>query len=292
MSKLRPLLAVPIAVVLAACTSGASVGPSPSPEPSATADGSVVDHATGADDLVLRMETGGGFVAIGTVATQAPSFSLYGDGTLIARDDTAPWPDPGPDGLMRLVPFFRTKLDQDQVQKLLRYALGEGGLGIARLRYDEGGVADAPSTFFTVRAGGLDKTVEIYALGMDTGGADALIRTAFSALADRLNAMAAELPAAAEPYVPDRWRGVLLEAGMGAPAAPVAWPWPDLTPSDFTQANPDGVQFASRVLSGNELAALGLDDLGGGIQNVALLGPDGQAGYTLALRPLFPDEQS
>ncbi len=297
MSKLRPLIVVPTVLMLAACSVGATVTPSrspadsPAPSPSASTGGTIVDHATGATDLVLRMETGGGFVAMNTIATQAPSFSLYGDGTLIARDDTAPWPDPGPDGLARSLPFFQVKLDKDQVQDLLRYALGEGGLGVARPDYVAGGVADAPSTYFTVKAGGLDKTVEVNALGFDTeNGPDAAIRKAFEALADRLRAIAAGLPATAEPYVVERWRGVLMEAGMGPAAAPVAWPWDDLTPADFKQADPNGVAFASRVLTAEEVAALELGDVAGGIQNVPLLGPDGRTGYTLALRPLFPDE--
>lgn len=302
MSNLRRILPLPavsaLALVIGACSGGgtippsASTEPSGSPGPSPTTNGMVVDHATGTTDVVLRMETGGGFVPIGFAATQAPSFSLYGDGTLIARDDAAPWPDPGPDGLMTLVPFFKTQLSEADVQALLAYALGEGGLGIARAKYDAGGVADAPSTWFTVRAGGLDKTVDIYALGIDAqDGADAQARRAFAALADRLRAIAADMPATTEPYLAERWRGVLLEAGMGGASAPVAWPWPDLNPADFTQAEPGGVQFANRVLSAAEVAALGIGDPGGGVQNIALLAPDGQTGYTLALRPLLPDEE-
>jgi hypothetical protein len=152
-------------------------------------------------------------------------------------------------------------------------------------------VADAPSTFFTVRAGGLDKAVDVYALGIDTGnGPDAPARRAFVELADRLRAIAADLPASAQPYVAERWRGVLLEAGMGPSSAPSAWPWPDLTPADFAPADPAGAPFASRALSASEVEALGIGDAGGGVQNLALTGPDGQTVYTLALRPLLPDE--
>jgi len=298
MSDLRSPLAVAIVLALAACSSRGSIAPSPSPgTPTASpappaSDGDLaVDHATGATDLILRVETGGGFVPIGFIATQAPWFSLYGDGTLIARDDTAPWPEPGPDGLMRQPPLFEARLSEDEVQALLRFALGEGGLGIARPRYDAVGVADAPSTFFTVRAGGVERTVEVNALGIDTaGGPDTAIRDAFSGLEARLRAIAGGLSATAEPYVPQHWRGVLLQAEAGGARVALAWPWPDLTPADFTQADPNGARFASRALTVEDVAALDLGDLAGGIQNVALVGPDGQAGFSLALRPLFPDE--
>ena len=46
-----------------------------------------------------------------------------------------------------------------------------------------------------------------------------------------------------------------------------------------------------RILSAAEVGDLGIGDPGGGVQNVALMGPDGRTGYTLALRPLFPDEE-
>jgi hypothetical protein len=297
MSKLRPLCALPVLLLLAACSTGTpspSSAPTASPaaSPSASPDGATVDHATGATDLVLRMETGGGFVAPSFLVTQAPSFSLYGDGTLIARDETAPWPDPGPSGVSAVPPFHRTTLSEAQVQELLRVALREGGLGVARPRYDSAGIADAPTTIFTVKAGGLDKTVSVYALGFDPpDGQDAAIRGALAALADRLRAAAAALPPTAEPYVPDRWRGVLMDGGTGPASAPVAWPWPDLAPDDFVPAGAGGAGFPRHVLTAEEVGALGLGDLGGGVQNVALVGPDGHTGYSLGLRPLFPDEQ-
>jgi hypothetical protein len=292
MPNLRPLTALPALLLLVACSAGTpSPSATPSASPAASPDGTAVDHATGATDLVLRMETGGGFMAPSFLATEAPSFSLYGDGTLIARDDTAPWPDPGPSGLSAVPPFHRTGLTEAQVQELLRVALGEGGLGLARPRYESAGIADAPTTVFTVKAGGVDKTVSVYALGIDPpDGQDVAIRRALAALADRLRAAAAAIPATAEQYVPDRWRGVLMDGSIGPAAAPIAWPWPDLSPADFVPAGVGGAGFPRRVLTAEEVTGLGLGDLAGGVQNVALVGPDGQTGFTLALRPLFPDE--
>ena len=56
-----------------------------------------------------------------------------------------------------------------QRKTLLDYALNEGGLGAARAEYTDMMVADASTTTFTIKAGGLDKTVSVYALGMEAG---------------------------------------------------------------------------------------------------------------------------
>jgi hypothetical protein len=305
MSKLRPFLILPIALLLAACTGaatptpsapgspGASPGASPSPSPAPSTAGDTLEHPTGAEDVILRMEAGGGFTFIGWAATETPSFTLYGDGTVIARDSTAPGPDPAPDGLMKNNPFFTARLPEDQVQDLLEFALGEGGLGIARPKYENNMVTDVEWTTFSVNAGGIDKKVEVYALGFDSGqDPDAAIKSAFVTLAERLNLIAADLPVAAEQYVPDRWRGVLIEAEPGQVGAPAEWPWDDLQPSDFV-ADPNGATtFPARVLTAVQVDALGIDDPAGGVQNIAITGPDGEQLYQLALRPLLPGDAS
>jgi hypothetical protein len=244
----------------------------------------------GASDVVLRMEAGGGFTFIGAAATETPSFTLYGDGTLIARDDSAPFPDPAPDGLITSNPFFAAKLSEAEVQELLRFALGEGALGIARAQYETAMVTDMETTTFTVNAGGIDKSVAIYALDFeDPNDPDALIKKAFMSLRDRMRAIAADLPTAAEQYAPDRWRGVLIEAEPGQVQNPVDWPWPAIGVDAFT-VDPQTQSFPSKVLSAEEVEALELDDLGGGVQNAAVTSPDGAKLYQLALRPLLPDD--
>ena len=86
-------------------------------------------------------------------------------------------------------PFRTAKLSEDQIQDLLEFALGDGGLGIARANYENGMIADASTAIFTVNAGGLQKKVTVYALGMDVdpaNSADAPARAAFQRLAERL----------------------------------------------------------------------------------------------------------
>jgi hypothetical protein len=305
MSKLRSLLVLPVALLAVACSSGASPqasdAPSPSPgasgggspSPVASPAGETIDHPTGAEDIVLRMGTGGAYTFIGWAATETPSFTLYGDGTVIARDGTAPGPDPGPDGLMKNNPFFTAKLPEDQVQALLEFALSEGGLGVARARYENSMVTDVEWTTFTIDAGGIQKTVEVYALGFDSGqDPDAAIKAAFVELSERLRLIAADLPIAADQYVPDRWRGVLIDAEPGQVGAPAEWPWADLSPADFV-ADPNGpTTFPHRVLTSAQVEALGIGDPAGGVQNVALQGPDGEKLYQLALRPLLPGDEA
>src|SRR5829696_5136159 len=139
---LRPAPLVVIAILAAACSSAGtaslspsapSVGPiaspasapasSPTASPSSSAGAfGAVEHATGATDVLLRYDQGGGFVMPAFQATQVPIFSLYGDGTTIFRNPTAEPPPP----VGNVQPFgsFRTaKLSEDQIQSLLEFAL-------------------------------------------------------------------------------------------------------------------------------------------------------------------------
>ena len=156
---LRSTLALALIILVAACggSSGtlpspaASGGSSPSPVASASdspADFGAIEHATGATDIVLRYEQGGGFVAPSFTVSQAPIFTLYGDGTIVFRNPVLEWPAPN-GSVIRQNPLRAAKLNEDQIQELLKYALGEGALGIARVQYDFGGVADAPTATFT-----------------------------------------------------------------------------------------------------------------------------------------------
>lgn len=288
--RARSWAVVALAVVLAGCASPVGSPPPGSPSPSGTTgDGSeAISHPTGRTDLVLREEVGGGFVPIWFFATQAPFFSLYGDGTLIYRDESAPLPDPGPDGIVRGHPFRRAKLSEEQVQELLRFALTEGGLALARPRYDAANVADAPTTTFTIRAGGLDKTVAVYALGLESAeSADVPARRALARLDERLRSLITSGTLRGELWTPDRWRGTLTEGGAAGPAR--TWPWATVAPTDFV-ADPNGEPpVRRRTMAPAEVEALGLTGIEGGFHGLLLEGPDGTT-YSFGLRPLLPDE--
>src|SRR3989304_3609100 len=105
-----------------------------------------------------------------------------------SRSIPPPAPRPGaPGGPPQPLQWRKATLDQAQIGALLGYALGQGGLGEARDHYDDPSIIDAPGPVFPIRANGLDKTVNVYALGMQGQNTpDREIRARFLALAGPL----------------------------------------------------------------------------------------------------------
>ncbi len=294
-NRIRLSAAVSSAILLlAGCASSAGTAapsvasPSPTPTPAPSLG---IDHKIGATDLVLRYDQGGGFIAPQAVVTQAPIFSLFGDGTIVFRDNTAA-PPKVDDGIGRGTPYRTARMSEPQVQALLQQAINEGALGIARAQYMNNRVADAPTTTFTIHAGGLDKTVSAYGLGIDPQpGPDAIVLTALGKLAERLGQFnSAGFDTA--PYLPTRYRAMLLDAQIvGDSAAPIAWPWPDIKTTDFVTP-PDGEgAFPRRTVAADDVAKLKIAQAEGGLMGITVKAPDGKV-YALALRPLLPDESA
>lgn len=228
------------------------------------------------------------------LATQAPIFTLYGDGTIIFRNPAAKSP-PAVGAVQPFNPFRIAKLSEEQIQTLLEMAIGQGGLGAARANYTNDGVADAGTTVFTVNAGGLQKMVSICALGIDGPSVqDAIARAAFSRLAERLGNFDDNGVFATQVYAPKVYRGVLMPSlppfGGGAGAKP--WPWTDLQPESFVMpADPNAFQMATSVLTAAQVEVLGIDPHEGGLQGLTLTGPKGNL-YSFSVRPLLPDERA
>jgi hypothetical protein len=280
-----------ILLVAAACspaaggTSGPTTGPSagPTPEPTPTAVAGIA-HATGAKDVVIRVEESGGFVPVGFLATSAPSFTLYGDGTVVFRDGQAAPPDTV-GSVMRSVPFQTINLDEEGIQALLAYALGPGGIGVAVGPY-LGGVADVPATTFTVNADGRQKQVSVTGLSPDVHPNDVVIVTALAGLAEKLRTFGTSV-AGETVYEPAAYRGVLQKIDQ-ANGAVVGWPWTDVKPADFTAGANE--LLLTHVLTPAQVAALDIPQVEGGMLGLELQS-DNQL-YSLALRPLLPDETS
>jgi hypothetical protein len=297
LSTMRAAHLLLLSVVVLACTGGAAgssppgaPSPSSSESPSPSGGGfGAIEHASGATDVLLRFEQGGGFIAPAFQATQAPIFTLFGDGTVIFRN---PLQDPLPPiGVVTPERSFRTALlSEDQIQKVLEDALGRGGLGSARPEYLDNRVADAPTATFTVNAGGVSKHVSVYALGIEAPDSpDAPARAAFEQLAGRLQNFDNGGALSTSEFVPERYRGILLESQPGAPDAK-AWPWSDLEPADFvSNPDPNTLQLPTHVLTVDQVEALGISQYRGGLQGLTLKGPDKKT-YFLSLRPLLPDE--
>ncbi len=296
------LITPALAIALVACNAGAGPsaaptnGPSggassaPSTEPSTSPATGAIDHKTGATDILLRYEEGGGFIMPSFLAASVPHFTLYGDGTVIFRNPMLEVP-PGEGSVFMANPMRTAKLSEEQIQDLLLLALSEGGLATARPNYTNDMVADASTAVFTIEAGGIKKSVSVYALGTDVqGDADAPARAAFLKLANRLSDFDQGGTIDTAVYEPKAYRGVLFETpGIVAPDVRT-WPWPDLTPADFTpDADPNGNQFPHRAMTSAEVDLLNVTDYQGGFQNLVLRDPDGRM-YTFSLRPLLPGE--
>jgi hypothetical protein len=292
-------------LVLAACGSAASSGPptgstAPSNPPSEAPTGAptstpgafgAIEHPTGASDVVLRYDETGGFVPMEWSASSAPIFTLYGDGTIIFRDLSGE--PPAALGSVRpYLPFRTARMSEDQIQTLLEFALGAGGLGTARPNYPNDMVADATSAVFTVNAGGLAKTVSVYGLGIEGQGVpDVPSRRAFLGLRDRLLDIDKGGSIKTDLYAPDRYRAILLEGQPGAPDQR-AWPWKGITVGDFVaDSDPNGFQLPARVLSVADVEVLGVAPYKGGFTGMPLVGPGDGKIYSLSLRPLLPDDK-
>jgi hypothetical protein len=291
--------ALALALVSSACATGSPAAsptgaPPASPEasgsPAPSHDSGSVDHPTGAGDVILRLDEGGGLMMVDRTLTQTPLFTLYGDGTVVYRDPFAQ-PPPGPDGLV-VMPQLRTaRLSEEQIQALLTFAVAEGGLGAARDRYEHPMVADAATSTFTIAAGGNSRTVAVVALDQDEGAPDKLSRSQFKVLAERLRTFEATEGLPMEDYQPRGWRAVLVES-PGGPAKTFPWPWPDHAVTDFEAVadDPSVPTFPMRVLTSEEIEAMGVGDVSGGLIGYYAQGPDGKT-YSIPIRPLLPDEE-
>ncbi|MFL5680584.1 MAG: hypothetical protein ACJ77B_08290 [Chloroflexota bacterium] len=291
MSTTRFALPVVVILLVAACSasaappSGSPTG-SRAPSPSPTIAG--IQHATGPGDVVLRMEQGGGFVNPEFLLTNGPLFTLYGDGTIVFRDDRVAPPE-STDGINRALPYKTARLSEQQIQALLESAITEGRLGVARALYDPGNIADAGSTTFTLDAGGVKKTVSVVALGMESWpGPDAPVVASMAKLADRLRAFDENGTFPTQTYAPAGYRALLWE-NAGGGAEPHAWPWPELKATDFVAPAGDGPSFPRRVMTPADAAKLGIKGIEGGVMAFPIKAPDGKI-YNFALRPLLPDE--
>jgi len=296
------------ALMLAACGGGGPPssakpdGPSGSASPasappiaSGVPGGGAIDHATGSTDVILRMTEAGGMLPAELRAAAAPNFTLYGNGVIVFQRLAQELPRPDASGVVRNVPWRTAKLDEGQIQELLEFAIGPGGLGAARESYPDDMTADAPDTAFTVRADGVDKTVTITALFEEIRpGPDAAARAAFFRLRERLRDFDRGGTISSDPYQPERFRGALIEGGAVAGVPTISWPWPELKPADFLAAadgGQGGLGIPHRVMTAGEIAALKLTEIDGGILGgVTLKGPDGKL-YSFVLRPLLPDEK-
>lgn len=264
--------------IIAACgpAPGGTAAPSATGAPSA-ASTATISHAAGSADLLLRISVGGGFAGLETT----PRLSLYGDGSLIYLIAREPFPSPVAT-VRQLQPFRVGRLAEDEVQAILRAAVS--AIGPARASYQARG-ADYFTYTFTLRAGGLDKSVSAFGLEAgDPAASDAPTWAALRALVGLVSAVAAAIQSP-PLYAPEAYLGRL---SLHVPeAAGIPWPWPFLRLGDFTPLGANAAR--ERRLSAADVALLGIPNIEGGFDGLVVIGPDGRP-YDLRLRPLLPDQ--
>lgn len=272
-----------LALLLTACADVSPKGGSPSP---------TIAHGTAADDLVLRWGYEGGFTPPEYQLTNLPAFSLYGDGTIVR-----PGPQieiyPGP----ALPALEVVRVDEAGMQAILEAAFDAGLDSVGDLT-DMGsvGVADAPETVFTIRAGGLDRTVRVYALGEAGGQFPGMpdeefeSRKALLSLVDDLSSLETWLPEGSiGAWAVDEPAGVRAYVSPYTPQADlpqeaVAWP----LDQPLRGAGEDaGAGFRCISVTGDEWRALAP-----AVVQANQLTPwtSGGRRFSVSFRPLLPDE--
>ena len=257
-----------------------------------TTGGAGISHPTADDDLILRMETGGGFVAPSFTLKSVPTFSLYGDGRAITE---GPIPEiyPGP----ALPNLQVSRLTEPAIQAILQAASDAGLLG-ADASYPYPCIADAGTTTFTVVAEGATHTVSAYALGTDAGGAcdhtDAEARAKLQGFASKLGDLESWLPAgsvgASQGYTPTELR-VYVQPYQPDPQlqeTPVDWPLSEPL-ATFGEPNSNMTDSRCGVVSGDDFATL--YPLAASANELTPWRSEGTS-YGLIFRPLLPDEHT
>jgi hypothetical protein len=271
-------------VVLAACADA-------SPGPGNGDDG--VPHATGSGDLLVRVEMVGGFVPVEWNLRSLPTFSLFGDGTLITPGPQIEiYPPPA------LPAISSRPVDEEGVQAILREAIGAtddlpedlGDMGSVA-------IADAPTTVITVRAGDVDRRVEVYALGELTERPQGMpgevyqARRELARLVERLMAPDAWLPEGSlgdeELHEGDEARLFVgpYRRVEDLPQEPAAWPL-DASLGSFGAAGGSG-GYRCGTVTGEDWRTVR-----GSATRANELTPWTDEGhrYSIVFRPLLPDE--
>ena len=122
--------------------------------------GNGIDHSTDGHDVLVQVAFEGGFVPLEWTYRSLPSFSLYGDGTLVLPGvQIELYPGPA-------LPAISTRIvTEDGIQTTLEEVLHSiQGVPGEMLDMASVGMADVPTTVITIHAGGVDRTIKAYGL--------------------------------------------------------------------------------------------------------------------------------
>jgi hypothetical protein len=288
MRRLLSILIVPLAVV--GCVnagSGGSPSAPASPTPNATAAPRYIVDA-GADKLILRIASDGGFVAPGFLLTRLPTFALYGDGRIMVQ---GPMIEiyPGP-----LLPNLRQmQVTPSEIQQILAAADAAGLLG-PDASYDATGIFDVATTVFTTIVGGKTHHISAYALMEGTTAESAAAAAARTKLIDfsgkimDLSKFLGRDVSDATAYSPKSMRVFVgpepaVDAALPNPQV-VTWPLAVDPQSGVTTNRAD---LKCLVVSGQDLVAF-LKVATGANALTVWSAPSGK--FSVSVRPLYPEE--
>jgi hypothetical protein len=275
---------IALALPAAACARGSSAGSGPTGPTG-------IQHPTGAGDLVLRVETSGGFIAPQATLTAEPTFSLFGDGTVVTQGAQIEiYPGPA------IPALIQTPVTEEGIQAILHAAEDAGLLG-PDASYLDCAVPDVGTTTFVANAEGSTHTVQAAALGSDHGSGcskDAAAREKLSTFEGKLTDLRSWLPAGSvggdSPYTFAETR---LYVQPYTPDPSVTEPqmeWP-LSSSLATFGDPISAVVDTRcgVVGGQDLGALKPD-----LEKANQLTPwtSGSNEYALLVQPLLPDQHT
>jgi hypothetical protein len=147
-------VAILLVLLLSACANAAT-GPRNGGDSPSTAP----DHPTGANDLVLRVDSCCGFTAFEYTLRQLPPFTLTGDGRVFTQGPQIEiYPGPA------LPNVQEQTITEDGIQAILD-AARDAGLGESHDYIEPMTISDAPTTIFTlVDANGTRHVTRAYAL--------------------------------------------------------------------------------------------------------------------------------
>ncbi len=279
--------------------SGSSPASTSSADPSARASPSAASpHEPGpggaSDELVLRIDMGGGLAGPDQNALSIPQVSVYADGRVIsqgAQIDIYPGPALPALSLSRLSPAGLARVLDEAA---------EAGLTGGDRHYPMRGIADAHSTMFTVVIEGETHVVTAEALGLEAGHEDQFDATELQARRAMIEFQAAlsylppwlgtDVLADGLPYEFDELR-IIARPGLPPDEPDLAqpdleWPLPEPLMS-FGEPYPMGEDARCGTVSGEDLQTL--LPLVMNANQLTRWESDGQL-YELLLRPLLPDE--
>lgn len=251
-----------------------------------------ISHPTDATELVMRISLSEGFVPVQVKLTKVPSFSLYGDGTVIVTGPIV-LVYPGP----ALPNLQATRISEDIVQAILREAQ-RVGLFANDVDYGRPNITDLANTMIDINAGGARYQSSIYALGMEEGasGLTEEQQRARAAIDDFVAKLSDLSAFTQEPIVWSPYEFKALKV-YAAPFDPEAWAdaevqpdlldWPLNDPGVLGKPTDDPEGFRQFVLQGEDLAKL-RPLLSQATQITVWQWKDKQ--YNLYFRPLLPDE--